>query len=367
MILPKTKRVITGLIALVCSICLATQSLSLLSRLNPARLSHHSHPVASLDTMAPATHGWLNEDEVFFLREKNQGDFLCVKVNIHTLAESAIESVSPLLLDLEERDQIVHLQASPSGRYLAIITGNPKHPTRTLLHLTSGQSVPLGSSPQIEAWHEGWLSWLPGELGWVEWRLVEDKKQNQWGIRSAHIVPESMAKPLTETIWISAQYPWVMDTPFATEDGIVRWAQASYPDPQKRGVIQVNLMGVQQQNPVQSTIQPVGLTHEVEPTKWMQVRHSLDGLTWLACYQSPRIIPQLRFTQTFPFVGLRWQRIQLDLWHAGHNTTELKMEVEPNFFPEDLKLSPSGQSMSFVHQGKLMVMHRNQPVHGESK
>ena len=61
------------------------------------RFQDQARPVASLDPMAPPTQGWLNDHAVFFLREKNQGDFQCVSVDIHTLKETVIESLSPLL------------------------------------------------------------------------------------------------------------------------------------------------------------------------------------------------------------------------------------------------------------------------------
>ena len=119
------------------------------------RLQDQARPVASLDLMAPPTQGWLNDHTVFFLREKNQGDFQCVSVDIHTLKETVIESLSPLLRDLEDRGQIVEIRASPSGQFLAVITGNADSPNRYRHDLISGQSELMMGSLDPHAWNQG--------------------------------------------------------------------------------------------------------------------------------------------------------------------------------------------------------------------
>ena len=121
------------------------------------RFQDLARPVASLDLMAPPTKGWLNDHAVFFLREKNQGDFQCVSVDIHTLKETVIESLSPLLRDLEDRSQIEEIRASPFGQFLAVITGNADSPNRYLHNLISGQSELMMGPLDQHAWNQGVL------------------------------------------------------------------------------------------------------------------------------------------------------------------------------------------------------------------
>lgn len=45
-------------------------------------LDNLAKPVIQMDLQAPTDHGWLSDHEIFFLRKKNQGDFLCVKTDI---------------------------------------------------------------------------------------------------------------------------------------------------------------------------------------------------------------------------------------------------------------------------------------------
>jgi hypothetical protein len=66
-----------------------------------------------MDLLAPMDHGWISDHEIFFLREKNQGDFMYLKADIHDGMKTELEALTPYLRDKEDRSVDFEMQASP--------------------------------------------------------------------------------------------------------------------------------------------------------------------------------------------------------------------------------------------------------------
>ena len=143
-----------------------------------------------------------------------------MSVDIHTLKETVIESLSPLLRDLEDRSQIVEIRASPSGQFLAVITGNADSPNRYRHDLISGQSELMMGSLNQHAWNQGVLSWMPHERGWIEWDWIDAPDQPSLSLKgSPFSKPGSTTESSPLLRWPEGSLPWILHAPVMTEQG----------------------------------------------------------------------------------------------------------------------------------------------------
>jgi hypothetical protein len=137
--------------------------------------------VIKLDLQAPQEHGWLSDHEIFFLREKNQGDFLCVKTDIRDGSETVIEELSPYLQDMENRSVLFKMFPSPSGKRLAIQYGVSTNGTRFLHDFETSETIEFKKISETPLYH----SWLPDESGWISWKpkKLDNSHQTEYSLQ----------------------------------------------------------------------------------------------------------------------------------------------------------------------------------------
>ena len=330
------------------------------------RFQDQARPVASLDLMAPPTQGWLNDHAVFFLREKNQGDFQCVSVDIHTLKETVIESLSPLLRDLEDRSQIVEIRASPSGQFLAVITGNADSPNRYRHDLISGQSELMMGSLNQHAWNQGVLSWMPHERGWIEWDWIDEPDQPSLSLKGRPFSkPGSTTEPSPLLRWPEGSHPWILHAPVMTEQGRFLLAHA-FGDPSMpaSNTFTLRLESIAPDPSFQTLKPTLELVRQGTLSKWIKVAHSGNGQRWMVLFERTRFLPKWHFLPKFPFVRRDWKSQRLGMGDRQDPATIREIEVSSSMYPAQWHLNTTGTWMSFVHQGHLWVAPWEQPWNG---
>lgn len=129
-------------------------------------LSKVAKPVIKMDLLAPPDHGWISDHEIFFLREKNQGDFMCIKADIRDGKETVLEALSPFLRDKEDRSVPFEMQSSPSGKRIGMLFG-AKADREIYIHDIEALETISVENKEVPFFGE---TWLPDESGWVLWQ-----------------------------------------------------------------------------------------------------------------------------------------------------------------------------------------------------
>ena len=313
----------------------------------PKSLAAVAKPVIKMDLQAPKHHGWLSDHEIFFLREKNQGDFLCVKMDINDGQESLMKALSPHLRDHEERGNHFEIKSSPSGKHLALVMGNKTEQTQVLHEWKSEQTIELkkGGNNIFD------LTWLPDESGWITWKVDRSTtfRETQFSLN-----PHFFSTNTSYSGWNKLTFPFLPRPPYVfmknytlgvlcfehimkrTEQSlslhVTSFAKQTVNDPPKRHLMVPKML----------------------VSKNTSLSHSQNGNAWLIAYERSSL-GRIRRTGVFPYFKIRSNLRTLELWNFETKTSEI---LDPDIKMKNIghvRLNPSGTYFSFTCQGQIWV------------
>ncbi len=308
----------------------------------PKSLAALAKPVIKMDLQAPKHHGWLSDHEIFFLREKNQGDFLCVKMDINDGHESLLKALSPHLRDHEERGSQFEIKSSPSGKHLALVMGNKTEQTQFLHEWKSEQTIELkkGGNNMLN------LTWLPDESGWITWKV--DPSTTFKGTQFS-LDPLLISTNTSYSGWNKLTFPFFPSPPYVfMKNGNLGVLCFEH---KKSLSLHVTSFGKQ-------TANDASKRHLMVPkmlvTKNSSVSHCQNGNAWLIAYERSSL-GRIRRTDIFPYFRIKSTQRTLELWNLETETSEI---LDPDIEMKNIghvRLNPSGTHFSFTCQGRIWV------------
>jgi len=314
-------------------------------------LAQAAQAVVQLDLMAPSDYGWISDHELFFLREKNQGDFLCFKIDIRDGQETVMDALSPYLQDKEDRGATFFMQSSPSGRNIAMAFGDRKQPDWYLHRLDDATTLEMPSVNKV-SYH---LTWLEDESGWMHWEFKQTPGSGAETGIPVRCSPEGGAVPLQA---IS------LDGSSMTRPYFAGPHRIAFPTKSPRNLhLQLETFSLDADQ------EDMSITSGKTYTIASDIRHghsfmdaSQDGTRWLTAFMTASRVPRVARFPEFPFFKFQTKfRFQIRLWSLEHQeSASLCVDFGHAFgsgprFPYDFQLNPSGTHFSFVHQGKIWV------------
>ena len=309
-------------------------------------LSKVAKPVFKMDLLAPQEHGWISNHEIFFLREKNQGDFMCVKVNVHDGKETIIQSLSPYLRDKEDRALAFKVEASPSGAKMGIAFESSGEFQRYLVDLDSGESTALNS----DAPFENFWTWLPDESGWIEW--IQTERAPLYSKRRPHVRSTSH---FAIKDWIhESDFTSFFAPRFSQSDQLLFLTiKADKKDYRaNQGTLLLHQVSLNSTNNKKENFTTPILEHTFI-MGWASADQTASQ--WLVALHKSTGIFELEKTKTFPFLKVRKQKQQLRLFDTkSHRWSILDPDIDLKS-PQRFKLNPSGTHFSFIYQGQIWV------------
>lgn len=309
-------------------------------------LSKLAKPVIHMDLLAPSDHDWISDHEIFFLREKNQGDFMCLKVDIRDGKETVLEALSPYLRDKEDRSIHFEMQASPSGKRIGLIFGSDKNKEIYLHDLETQKTTSIKNKP-TRFFME---TWLPDESGWAVWipKRVPIKNNPQIKLIPDFYSTHTNLPPVGEIMFPSLTTP----IRFLNSNTLLIALTEDNPD----STFSISLANLQLPNNLEPTTKPASLfTSDVNMTKHYQESTDQFGNRWIIGHMAARHFWQVKRRDRFPYLRMNTTKYQLTLIDRNSNQTiTLDPDVEIQY-PENIKLNPSGTHFSFTYQGKIWV------------
>ncbi|MDC0325632.1 hypothetical protein OAM01_02630 [bacterium] len=299
-----------------------------------------------MDLQAPQNHGWLSDHEIFFLREKNQGDFLCVKKDIRDGTETVLEELSPFLENLEERSKAFFMKSSPSGKRLALMFGERRAPTRILFDLKLNRAIKLKNSIS-----ESYLiTWLTSEEGWISWQFDPEMSNGPTECAPSYFsAQESEKKTLPMVIEGSPLTPPIMvnstNLVFPVKHSGKNLVLESFIEHPKH-------------------VFKKSISHTIATEIGFADTHidaTQKGNTWLFSYMVKKPLPKIIRWRQFPYVRLislfRYEAVLFDFQKQRITVIEsdLASRVSTRKFPHRFDLNPSGTHLSFMYQGQIWV------------
>jgi len=313
----------------------------------PKSLAALAKPVIKMDLQAPKHHGWLSDHEIFFLREKNQGDFLCVKMDINDGHESLMEALSPHLKDHEERGNHFEIKSSPSGKHLALVMGNKTQQTQFLHDWKSEQTIELkkGGNNILN------LTWLPDESGWIVWEVDRSTtfKETQFSLNPHLFSTNSSYSGLNKLT-----FPFFPKPPYVLlENGSL--GVLNFEDIIKRSEknLSLHVTSFAKQTPNDASNQHL-MVPKMLVTKNSSVSHCQNGNAWLIAYERSSL-GRIRRTDIFPYFRIKSTQRTLELWNFETKTSAI---LDPDIEMKNIghvRLNPAGTHFSFTYQGQIWV------------
>ncbi|MDA0751820.1 MAG: hypothetical protein O2964_14025 [Verrucomicrobia bacterium] len=309
-------------------------------------LSKVAKPVIKMDLLAPMDHGWISDHEIFFLREKNQGDFMCLKADIRDGKETLLEALSPYLRDKEDRSIPFEMQASPSGKRIGMLFGSKSDREIYIHDLKTNETLSIENKP-VTFFME---TWLPDESGWVVWipEKTPSSEASSYYLSPTIIGPELSELPISE---VRLPPPAGPDLFLDQKNLLMSFYKENKDFTFDLSLAIVELPG--DKNPVFNQTQV--FTSDFPMSGNFQFSHDEKGNRWIIGHRTRGTIWKIERKNTFPYVGINTRRYQLQLYKRGPNrTTTLDPDVEIQY-PSHIKLNPSGTHFSFVYQGQIWV------------
>ena len=308
-------------------------------------LSKVAKPVIKMDLLAPQDHGWISDHEIFFLREKNQGDFMCIKTDIRDGKETVLEALSPYLRDKEDRSISFEMQASPSGKRIGMLFGSKSDREIYIHNLETSETLSIENKPVLFFME----SWLPDESGWILWnpKLLKNEDNeiklapiilgsNTNGIIPNELVLPSFTEP--ELFLDSENMLAILNTDIESPTFDITMAILKLPDELEPKENHVHMF-----------------TSDFPMTIYFQLSHDGNGKNWIIGHRSWRTIWKITRKNTFPYVDIDTVRYQLKLFERGPNRT-ITLDPDVEFqYPKQIQLNPSGTHFSFIYQGQIWV------------
>lgn len=309
-------------------------------------LSKVANPVIKMDLLAPQDHGWISDHEIFFLREKNQGDFMCIKTDIRDGNEMVLEALSPYLRDKEDRSIPFEMQASPSGKRIGMLFG-PKSDREIYIHdLETSETFSIENKPVLFFME----SWLPDESGWLVWhpKSLPEKNDSQMKLIPTHLSYQTNLPIVTEIVMPKFTNPHL----FLDSSTMLATLNTDVDAP----TFDITMAILKLPNELEPTEKHKHvLSSDYPMTQHFQFSHDGNGNNWIIGHRSWRTICKISRKSTFPYLDIDTNRYQLQLFKRGSNRlTTLDPDVEFQY-PEQIQLNPSGTHISFVYQGQIWV------------
>ncbi|MBT5926392.1 MAG: hypothetical protein HOH33_07210 [Verrucomicrobia bacterium] len=330
-------------------LALATLWVFISLQANPAKsLASLAKPFIKMDLQAPQEHGWLSDHEIFFLREKNQCDFLCIKKDVRDGSESVMEALSPFLQDHEDRGKYFELKPSPSGKKLALIMGSHTNQIRILHEWENEQTIELKKGED----YTYDLTWLPDESGWVAWKPKIMTKSDETHISlDPHFFTASTSVPN----WNTLNFPFFPSPPYVlTENGNLTVLCFDEILKRSKQGLSLYITPLQKQTPNLSSKKHLMIPNMMV-TRNSFVSNNQNGNLWLITHDHWSFAWRIHRTQTFPYMRIQTTQLTLKLWNFKTNTsTILDPDVEIKNVG-NFKLNPSGTHFSFTYQGQIWV------------
>ena len=338
---------IVGVSAMTILIFISAYLFIRLQTSKPKSLAALAKPVIKIDLQAPKHHGWLSDHEIFFLREKNQGDFLCVKTDINDGHESLMEALSPHLQDHEERGNHFEIKSSPSGKHLALIMGNKTQQRQFLHEWESEQTIELkkGVNNILN------LTWLPDESGWITWKVDRSTtfKETQFSLD-----PHLFSTNASSSGWNKLRFPFFPSPPHVfMKNGTLGVLCFEHIMKRSEKSLSLHVTSFAKQ-----TASDASKRHLMVPkmlvTKNTSVSNCQNGNAWLIAYERSSL-GRIRRTGVFPYFRIRSTLRTLELWNFETKTSAI---LDPDIKMKNIghvRLNPSGTHFSFTCQGQIWV------------
>lgn len=309
-------------------------------------LSKVAKPVIKMDLLAPMDHGWISDHEIFFLREKNQGDFMCLKADIRDGKETLLEALSPYLKDKEDRSIPFEMQASPSGKRIGMLFGSKSDREIYIHDLETNETLSIENKP-VTFFME---TWLPDESGWVVWipEKTPSSETSSYYLSPTIIGPELSELPISE---VRLPPPAGPDLFLDQKNLLVNLYEEN-----KDLSYDISLAILELSDDKNPAINPIQIfSSDLPVSVHFQISHDGKGNTWIIGHRTWRTAWKINRKTTFPYVDIDTRRYELKLFKRGPNrTTTLDPDVEIQH-PSHIKLNPSGTHFSFVYQGQIWV------------
>jgi len=309
-------------------------------------LSKVAKPVIKMDLLAPMDHGWISDHEIFFLREKNQGDFMCLKADIRNGKETLLKALSPYLRDKEDRSVPFEMQASPSGKRIGMLFGSKSDREIYIHDLETNETLTI-ENKQVTFFME---TWLPDESGWVVWipEKTPSSEPTPYYLSPTIIGPESSEHPIS----VVRLPPPAGPDLFLDQKNLL----VSLYEENKDLSYDISLAILELSDDKNPTIKPIQIfSSDLPVSVHFQISHDGKGNTWIIGHRTWRTAWKIKRTTKFPFVEIDNRRYQLQLFERNLNkTTTLDPDVEFKH-PSHINLNPSGTHFSFVYQGQIWV------------
>lgn len=309
-------------------------------------LSNVAKPVIKMDLLAPMDHGWISDHEIFFLREKNQGDFMCLKADIRDGKETLLEALSPYLRDKEDRSIPFEMQASPSGKRIGMLFGSKSDREIYIHDLETNETLSIENKP-VTFFME---TWLPDESGWVVWipEKTPSSETSSYYLSPTIIGPELSELPISE---VRLPPPAGPDLFLDQKNLLVNLYEEN-----KDLSYDISLAILELSDDKNPAINPIQIfSSDLPVSVHFQISHDGKGNTWIIGHRTWRTAWKINRKTTFPYVDIDTRRYELKLFKRGPNRTiTLDPDVEIQY-PSHIKLNPSGTHFSFVYQGQIWV------------
>ncbi len=315
----------------------------------PTPLTEIAKPVIKMDLQAPNDFGWLSDHEIFFLREKNQGDFLCVKADIRDGSESIIEELSPYLQDMEERGKYFNMFASPSGKRLGITYGIHTNATRVMFDFENKTATEF-KKVQVTTHNN---CWLPDESGWFSWipdKSEDENKTSHWLIKPIVFSTQNQEWQVEQMV-----LPFLPLPPFQIRNAThLVMVQLSNNFEESEEDILVSMVPFNSKSPESNSASQL-MVQNAMMTFNLDICTSENGHLWLIVHDQYANAWRVRRTPTFPFLSFDTTQLQIELWDIE---TKQSIMLEPDVpfkNPRHFHLNPSGTHFSFIYQGQIWV------------
>ena len=317
----------------------------------PKSLAKLAKSVIKMDLQAPKDHGWLSDHEIFFLREKNQGDFLCVKTDIRDGTETVIEELSPYLQGHEERGDLFKLESSPSGKRLAMTFGSQNNPQRWIHDFESNNTALL----MKEFEYNSPRTWLPDENGWIEWK--ETVKKGLGSVQEAnYFTISNLTNPILQITSDSKN----IYSPRFTDSNLLHHVFVNFDTRTFKFI----------KSSIHLTTLTLDNEHSIVQRETKKILENssmfLNSLSFdqfaqncLIVHHSKRAIKGIKKTDTFPFFKLQDQVFQIKIYNLQENQWTIldpDIEIKTSKNPRTFQLNPSGTHFSFIYQGQIWIV-----------
>ena len=309
-------------------------------------LSKVAQPIIKMDLLAPQDHGWISDHEIFFLREKNQGDFMCIKADIRDGKETVLESLSHYLRDKEDRSLAFHMEPSPSGQKLGMAFESSGQFERYIHDLDSGKTTRL----KTDSTFDSFWTWFPDESGWIEW--ASEGGNGFFPKRKARLYPASNFEISNQIL--QREFNFFAPPRFRRPDQLLyltfftdetMWSKDSGNVYFNKTILNLN----DQEKTERTQIQ------ENNDVTFSLISSDQTASKWLIAKRHKSRIGGFKRINTPPFFRLKADRYQLKIY----DSEKLQWQIlDPDMATYDyhrFKLNPSGTHFSFIYQGQIWV------------